>query len=210
MPLWKWSNQSSRCARLLFGLAFLAVAVPQVHAADDDFDSYKVRITGYWFYAQPSGRFEGKSKNGAFDLSKDIGFQSYSTFSGKLDWKFARKHHLIIEATPFSSSRQTVLNRNITFQGQTFDAGLVTSADLQANGYSFGYQYDFIRRKHGHLGLVLQMDLLDTSANLRAAAQVVGGVNHPAVSTSASLLAPIPVAGPDFRIYLIPNSSRLF
>jgi hypothetical protein len=194
-------------------LILLLVAAPPMHAAgpdERDFDSYKLRITGYWFYAQPSGKFEGKAHNGALDLSRDVNFQTYSTFSGKLDWKFARKHHFILAATPFDTTQQRVLNRTVNFQGRTFDVGLATSTDLQVNGYSVGYQYDFIRRRQGHLGLVLQMDLLDTKATISAAAQVVGGVQRAAVSASGSLLAPIPVAGPDFRVYLIPNSSRLF
>lgn len=198
---------------LWLSLIVLLVAAIPLHAAapdEKDFDSYKLRITGFWFYAQPSGFFEGKAHNGRLDLSRDINFQSYSTFSGKLDWKFARKHHFILAATPFNSTRQTVLSRTVNFQGRTFDVGSVTSTDLQVNGYSVGYQYDFIRRRQGHLGIVLQMNLLDTKATIRAAAQVVGGVPRPAVSASGALLAPIPVAGPDFRIYLIPNSSRLF
>jgi hypothetical protein len=73
-----------------------------------------------------------------------------------------------------------------------------------------GYQYDFIRRKRGHLGLGLQFDFFDTTAKISAAAQVTGdGVHHDAVSASGSLLAPIPVAGPDFRLYLT-DSPRLF
>jgi hypothetical protein len=39
--------------------------------------------------------------------------------------------------------------------------------------------------------------------------QLVNGVQQAAVPASASLLAPIPVAGPEFRLYLL-NSSRLF
>ena len=95
------------------------------------------------------------------------------------------------------------------FQGQTFEVGLVTRANLTAPAYAPGYQYDIIRRKRGHLGIAVQIDLFDTSATINAAAQVSGGVNHPAVSAKGSLLAPIPVAGPQFRFYLT-NSPRLF
>jgi hypothetical protein len=68
---------------------------------------------------------------------------------------------------------------------------------------------DIIRRKRGHLGIAVQVDLFDTSAKISAAAQVVNGVQQAAVSASGSLLAPIPVAGPEFRLYLT-NSPRLF
>jgi hypothetical protein len=54
------------------------------------------------------------------------------------------------------------------------------------------------------------MDLFNTTAKISAAAQVTGdGVHHNAVSASGSLLEPIPVAGPDFRLYLT-NSPRVF
>ena len=53
-------------------------------------------------------------------------------------------------------------------------------------------------------------NVFDTTASISAAAQVTSdGVHHAAVSASASLLVPIPVAGPEFRYYLT-NSPRLF
>ena len=52
--------------------------------------------------------------------------------------------------------------------------------------------------------------LFNASASISAAAQVIGeGVHQAATVAKASLLAPIPVAGPDFRFYLT-NSPRLF
>jgi hypothetical protein len=87
---------------------------------------------------------------------------------------------------------------------------LTANSSLNTLAVAPGYQYDFIRRKRGHLGLGLQMDLFDTTAKINVAAQVTGdGVHHNAVSASGSLLAPIPVAGPDFRLYLT-DSPRLF
>ncbi len=101
--------------------------------------------------------------------------------------------------------------RTIFFRGETFDVGSTTTASLRTNGYSPGYQYDVIRRKRGHLGLAVQVNMFDMKGSLNAAAQVTSdGVRHAASSATSSLLAPIPVAGPDVRFYLLPNSSRLF
>ena len=56
----------------------------------------------------------------------------------------------------------------------------------------------------------MQLDLFDTNASLTAKAQVTsGGTYQGAANGSASLLAPIPVAGPQYRLYLT-NSPRLF
>lgn len=202
-----------RCAPLIFSLALpaLFVTVPQLHAQKEDFDAYKLRIDAFWFYAKPSGSFESAGHTGYVDFQRDDGFSYYSTFSGKVDWKFTRKNHLYFAATPFDQTRQFVTNRTIVFQGQTFNVGVATTGQLRANAYAPGYQYDIIRRKRGHLGLAVQVNLFDTKGTLNAATQVgSNGVVQRAAFASGSLLAPIPVAGPDVRLYLTPNSSRVF
>jgi hypothetical protein len=214
MPLWNWNNQWSRRLQLQLGLALFAigVATPQIRAQDQDFDSYKLRIAGFWFRSNPSGNIQsaGQQGFGLVDIDKDIGFDSFDTFAGKVDWKFTRKNHLYFVVIPLRQSRQTVLNRTVVFQGQTFDVGLVTQTDLRNDLYAPGYQYDIIRRRRGHLGIAFQVNIFDTEAKISAAAQVTSnGVQQAARSASGSLLAPIPVAGPQFRVYLT-NSPRLF
>jgi hypothetical protein len=103
-------------ARLLAGVAALmfVLSVPSL-AQSEDFDVYKVRIDGFWAYSSPSGNIQGSSDSGTVDLQKDLGFNSYSTFVGKIDWKFTRKNHFYFSAAPFDTSRQTILARTITF-----------------------------------------------------------------------------------------------
>lgn len=200
-----------RSAMRLVGMVLLsALFTTSVHAqGGDDLDSYKVRIEGYWVYSTPTGTLQGASDNFGIDLQRDLGFNSYSTFWGKLDWKFTHKNHLYFEGIPFQSTRSTLLNRNIVFQGNTFDSGLTIHSSLDAPTYIVGYQYDIIRRRRGHLGFGVQINIFDTHATISAAAQVTNTGTHAARSASGSLLAPIPVGGPDFRLYLT-NSPRVF
>jgi hypothetical protein len=199
-------------ARLLFvvGLviAVCSVLAPRV-SAQEDFDDYKIRLDAFWFYSNPTGTIQGQGDTVPIDLVKDLNFSSYSTFSGKVDWKFTRKNHFYVAFSPFYTSRQTTLVRTIVFRGQTFVVGSTVQSDLHAFLVAPGYQYDIIRRKRGHLGLGVQFDLFDTTAKISAAAQVVNGVQQGAVTASSSLLAPIPVAGPQFRFYLT-DSPRVF
>lgn len=191
-------------------LAFMAASIP-LHAADndDEFDSYKLRIDGFWFYSNPSGDFQASGPSTPIDLNADLHFNSYSTFAGLIDWKFTHKNHLTFAVSPFQQTRTVVLDRTITFQGKTFTLGTTIGADLKANLYAPGYEYDIIRRKRGHLGVNVQVDLFDAHASVSAQNQMVNGMTYPAQTGSASLLAPIPVAGPDFRFYLT-NSPKLF
>jgi hypothetical protein len=177
----------------------------------EDFDQYRLRVDAFWFYSNPSGSLQGavQGDSTSIDVQKDLGFNTYSTFTGKVEWKFTRKNHFYVTVTPFYTSRQTTLIQDITFQGKTFPAGTVTSSYLHAFLVAPGYQYDIIRRKRGHLGIGVQVDIFNTSANISAAAQIVNGNQQAAISASGSLLAPIPVIGPEFRFYPF-NSPRFF
>jgi hypothetical protein len=81
------------------------------------------------------------------DLQKDLKFNTYSTFAGKADWKLTRKHHLSFAAIPLTQSRQTVLNRTISSEGQTFDAGRTVKSQVDTILYAPAYAYDIIRRR---------------------------------------------------------------
>jgi hypothetical protein len=179
-------------------------------AQNEDFDQYRVRISGFWLHSSPTVSIEAAGHDGFVDFNRDFGFNDYSTFIGKFDWKFTRKNHFYFIAAPYIQSRTATLNRTIVFRGQTFNVGASAKGELSSIMYSPGYQYDIIRRKRGHVGIAVQVNLFDTTGSLSAAAQITGaGAQQAAAFRSASLLAPIPVAGPEFRLYLT-NSPRLF
>jgi hypothetical protein len=193
---------------ICFGLILLLTLPAALHGQQqDEFDNYKLRLDAYWFYSNPSGTIQGNSDTVPVDFDKDLGFNTYSTFSGKADWKFTHKNHFYVSVSPFYTTRQTTLTRDITFQGQTFAAGTSVNSNLHALLVAPGYQYDIIRRKRGHLGLGVQFDLFNTSAKISESGQANGAGET--ISARGSLLAPIPVAGPEFRLYLT-NSPRLF
>jgi hypothetical protein len=210
-------NNLGSVTKCVLGLAFfvLMVGISPLYAADppadhEDFDAYKIKFSGFWFYTQPTGTFTGTGGRGFFDFSKDVGFNSYSTYSVNVDWKFTRKNHLLFSVTPFDRSRSFFASRTITFQNQTFTPGIGINANLHVNGYAPGYQYDIVRRKRGHLGIRVQLNIFDVQGSLDATAQVVSGTPFIAHRAEGDLRAPLPVAGPDVRFYLTKNSNRLF
>jgi hypothetical protein len=190
-------------------MAMFVFASCGMASAQRDLDQYKFRISGFWFHSSPSNSIEAAGQNGFIDFTHDFEFDDYSTFIGKFDWKFTRKNHLYFVATPFTQSNTTTLNRTIAFRGQTFNVGAIATGEYSSILYAPGYQYDIIRRKRGHLGIAAQINFFDTTGKISAAAQAIGpgSVQQVAASRSASLLGVIPVAGPEFRLYLI-NSPR--
>jgi len=205
-------NSDKKYSRLFltFSLTLCAILAAVNHASateHEDFDSYKIRISGNWFYSNPSGTIQGSADNGTIDVQKDLGFNSYSTFGGKADWKFTRKNHLYFVASIFDQTRQRTLTRTFTFQGQSFTAGLAVSSELKSHIFAVGYQYDIIRRKRGHLGLAIQADIFDSTGTINATAQA--GNANVAASAKGSFLVPLPVAGPQYRFYLT-DSPKVF
>jgi hypothetical protein len=200
------------CSRnIIVFFLILAAVSPRLFANDEeDFDAHTIRLDGFWFYSKPSGSFHGTGSQGRLDFQGDTHFNSYNTGMGRLEWKFTRKNHLYVGVLPINQSKQFVLDRTVFFEGQTFNAGLGASARLESYLFTPGYQYDIFRRKQWHLGLAAQLDLFYIKGSLSVAAQTLNGAPQVAQASSAILRAPLPVAGPDVRVYLIPNSDRLF
>jgi hypothetical protein len=197
---------ASRHALIIVSLLFL-VMVPAVRAQDGDLDAYKWRVTGMWWLSHPTGNFRAAGSNGFFDLNQDFHFSNYSTFTGKVDWHFKRKHHLLLAASPVNFSRTVAISRDITFQGVTYHAGTQVTAKLESLSFGLSYQYDIFRRNHGYLALLTTVSLLDTKGSLTG----TGTLNNQSgtFQRSASVFAPLPIIGPKFRWYPMPRSSRL-
>src|SRR5271170_3905277 len=153
---------------LLIALVCLA-ALPLVQAQDaGDLDNQKWRVEGNWWFTHPSGYFGVNGSNNYVNFNRDFGFGNTSTFSGRIDYRFRHKHHLLFNVTPIYESRSATLNRTIMFEGETFEVGAQASASLRTLNFAPGYEYDIIRRDHGFLGLELDVNLVDQRASLSA------------------------------------------
>jgi hypothetical protein len=171
--------------------------------SNSDPEAYKLKIDGQFWYATPTATIAGSSTEVPISFDKSIGFQDYSTFNAGLDWHFKRKHHLLFLVSPNQTTRTAVLQQTITFKDQTFEAG--SSATGQLRNYSFapGYRYDIIHRPTGHLGILVQINLIDFKASITGTVLQPGQTT--ATTASGSLFVPLPVGGPDVRYYFAKN-----
>ncbi len=195
--------------KMIFALTLLLFRTGLPAWASDgvDKDNYRWRVEGDWWFIHPQGYFGARSSNNYINLNQDFHFGEYSTFTGKIDWRFRRKHHFILTASPVRFSRTATISREIEFQGQTFDVGSQVTAKMKTFNFAPGYQYDFIRRDGGYLGVQINFNLLDTNATLSGSALANG--QTVARSASKSLLAPLPAFGPVGRWYPLRNSNRI-
>lgn len=209
----KFQSRRSAVTRLVQGMlllvCLLSAAWGNAQTNDEDFDAYKLWVSGNWWYSQPDGSFNAAGHAGtiSFNLQRDFNFGSFSTFTGYVDWRFKRKSHLTFAVSPIDLSKSVTVTRTITYQGDTFNVGTQVSADLHAYSYAPGYQYDISRRNHGFFAVMAQLNLLDTSASLTGTA-FVNGLSATRTA-SGSVFAPLPVFGPRGRWYFLPHSGLL-
>jgi hypothetical protein len=121
----------------------------------EEFDEYKIRFDAAWFYSYPSGTMRAQGDTYPVDLTKDLSFNSYSTFAGKVDLKFTHKNYFYVVVIPLWSSWTTTLSRDIVWDGNPIHAGAVVQGELHAFEVAPGYQYDIIHGTPNCLGLDL-------------------------------------------------------
>ena len=138
-------GQNSRAFLRFFPLAFLRTllltpaAVRAQKSEEFDFDAA-------WFYSYPSGAMRAQGDTYPVDMTKDLRFNFYSTFAGKVDWKFTHKNHFYVVVIPLWTSRTTTLSRDIVRDGNPIRAGAVVQGELHAFEVAPGYRIR-VRRK---------------------------------------------------------------
>lgn len=103
-----------------------------------------------------------------------------------------RKHKIRFARVPITYAKDAVLTRTITLQGQTFTVGVPATADVKWDLLRAGYEWDFISRSHGLLGLIGELKYNKVSAN----------VTSPIGNASVEQTAPVPTIGLIGRGYL--------
>jgi len=196
---------------LLAVLVVSAMALPMLFGAPaDGGDEERLRITGFYWYAQYSGTIAGNGSD--IDVNTDLGFDHKSAFTGMIDYRLGRRHHLFVLITPLDASEDRELSRQIEYQGAVFDVGTKISASLKTWNVAPGYQFDILRRKSGNLGVLLQVNLMDIEGSISGIATVQGqdGTDSREVTATGSVFAPLPVGGVQGRYYLTPESRRIY
>lgn len=198
--------------RNAFVACLLLAVVPSIALAQtttNEFDIYsqKWQVDASWWFSSPTGFFRSANNTGFIDLSSDLDFGNYSTFSGYADWRFKPKHHLALRVNPVVSQQTSTLTHQIEFQGVIYTVGTAVSADLRSLSFTPGYQYDFLKRKQGYLGARADGTLIDTKASLSGTVAINGTLSTR--SASGEVFAVMPSLGSQGRWYPMQNSKRI-
>jgi hypothetical protein len=130
-------------------------------------------------------------------VQDDLGMQSTLLKEFRLVLRPAKKHKFRLGYIPISYSAETVLKRTIVFNGQAYTVGVPINSSLDWASWTLGYEYDFIYRERGFIGVILEAKYTNATVNL---------VN-PLTTEYVNVKAPIPTIGAVGRVYPVANIS---
>jgi len=180
-----------------FALAVLAVAWPV--AAQDDPNTpggerFHVELATMWWWASPTFELQsGSLENTSVNFTTTFGLGQERLSELRVVGKIARKHRLRFSYVPIRYEAAQTLGTPITFGSRQFSGP--TSASVNWDLWRFGYQWNFITRPRGFVGVVGELKYNDFNA--AASAGVLGAVQD--------VQAPVPTAGVSGRVYVVPS-----
>jgi hypothetical protein len=184
------------CTLALLGAASSASAQTSTRATGEN---YHVEIFGGLWNPTPAMVISSESIDGIIgsdiDVVEDLGNEKAWFTQLKVVLRPARKHKFRFEYTPIKYDAETVLRRDIIFNGIEFPIAIPIESELIWRAYRFSYEYDFIYRDRGFLGLVLEAKYTDVEARLTNAVDL----------EFIHARAPIPAVGLIGRGYVAPN-----
>lgn len=131
------------------------------------------------------------------DLIQDLGVESKQMRRLNIVLKPAQKHKFRFEYTPVKYVTDSFpVQREFVFNGQRYRVGLPVSTTAEFKTYRFGYEYDFISRSRGYLGVLLDVKYADATVELTTPATA------PEFATQGALIPTLGAAG---RAYLSRN-----
>lgn len=163
-------------------------------------EAYHVEVGGYFWNPTPDIVVTSEALGivgSRIDFVNDLGIEKTRFKQLKIVLRPGQKHKLRFEYTPISYEAVGSLKANIVFNGILYPVSLPVTTDLQWKAYRFAYEYDFVSRDRGFVGLVLEAKYTDVQATL----------SNVLDTEFVRAKAPIPTIGIIGRGYVAPNIS---
>lgn len=129
------------------------------------------------------------------NLVDDLGIEKQHLRDLRIVLRPAKKHRFRINFLPMDYSASTTLQREFVFNGLRYRVGLPVDTTAEFKTWRFGYEYDFLYRERGFLGVLF--DLKYTDVNV--------GLNSPLGDEFTKAVAPLPTIGGVARVYAARN-----
>ena len=147
-------------------MGILCMAGPA--GAQDSPENYHIELGAMFWKPSPQVLIASGSAGTPIDFVSQFSIEDKRFREFRVVLKAAQKQKLRYSTVPFTYSASATLNQSITFQGQTFTAGVPATADLKWTLMRFGYEWDSIATSMGFAGLFVDLKYNKMNAQLSA------------------------------------------
>jgi hypothetical protein len=159
-------------------------------------ERYHIEFSGNLWQPAPDFFFksEGLGIPGTgIDVDADLALEAKQMYEMRLVLRPAKKHKLRFHYLPMSYKGDTILSKDIVFNGQRFPIRIDVQTDFEWKAYRFTYEYDVIYRDRGYVGLLIESKYADAKLNLAS--------RNLNLNEFVQARAPIPAIGLVGRVY---------
>lgn len=129
------------------------------------------------------------------NLVDDLGVEKRRLKDLRIVLRPAKKHRFRIDYLPMDYSAESQVNREFVFNGLRYRVGLPVATTAEFKAWRFGYEYDFIYRQRGFIGVLFDVKYTDINV----------GLNSPLGDEFFKQVAPLPTIGGVARVYAAKN-----
>ena len=133
----------------------------------------------------------------AVDLVNDLGVEQKRIRELRFVLRPSTKHKFRIDYLPIKYEAQSLVQREFVFNAQRYRVNLPVNTIADLTTYRFGYEYDFLYRDRGYVGVLFDLKYTNVEVQL----------DSPIGQEFTSQVAPIPTIGVVGRGYVVPNVS---
>lgn len=189
-------NIAARSALSLLSLAVLACVVPAAGAVEP-LDTFSARIGGYVSTFDTEVRADGETSDGTdVDLDRDLGLDEEDAIGYVgLTWRPWEHHEFGIAYYGNDSSSTKVLERDISFDGEIYEASATVRSDFSVDAYEAYYVWWAASNENWALGP--RLGLVWYSADMGL--EVEGEQGEASISSDVSADLPAPTIGGSWR-----------
>jgi len=164
-------------------------------------ERYHIEASFGWWNAAPDFQIASESLGvlgTVINAVNDLGIEQKQIPELRIVLRPGRKHKFRMDYLPMTYTANSTVHREFVFNGIKYAINLPLSTELSWKTWHLGYEYDFLYKDRGFVGIVFQAKATDIQASIQAAA--LG-------REFARAQAPIPAIGGIGRIYVVPNIS---
>jgi hypothetical protein len=195
-------------SRLSFVMpAVLAGLLVSAVPASAQFPAGRSDIVGEDYHVEASFNFWGPTPDAIInssalgiagtdiDIVEDLGIEKQRLRDVRVVLRPAPKHRFRINYVPMVYDARSTVTREFIFNGLRYRPGLPVDTTAQFKIWRFGYEYDFLYRERGFLGVLVDAKYTDVNV----------GLNSPLGDEFTKAVGALPTLGLVGRVYAAKN-----